>query len=315
MNRKSQTAQRNLMGLIGLTALGLVLLGIWITTQPDSKTESSQAIGGPPANELPHIHGLGFSSDGKQLIVPSHIGLAVFVDKHWERPDLPANDYMGYTSVDDGFYSSGHPGLQTELINPLGLVRSTDGGISVTTLGFAGETDFHTMAVGYQNHAIYVLNPAQNSKLAVGLHYSLDEGATWQTSAAQGLTDPVIQIAVHPIDASLIAVATESGLFISHDHGDTFDQMGDTTPVTAVSFHPDGEMLYFGYNTVFGYTLATEQVETFQTPDLGSDDVIGYIAAVQDKLAFATFSRDIYISEDQGDSWQQIAHQGKGIDL
>lgn len=46
--------------------------------------------------EIPHIHGLGFSSDGNRLLVPAHIGLLVYENNQWSQPDLPAHDYMGF---------------------------------------------------------------------------------------------------------------------------------------------------------------------------------------------------------------------------
>lgn len=58
-------------------------------------------------------------------------------------------------------------------------MKSTDGGKTLQKLGFEGESDFHLMSVGYTRHAIYLLNPGQNAKLAPGMHYSLDDGATW----------------------------------------------------------------------------------------------------------------------------------------
>lgn len=265
--------------------------------------------------DMPHIHGLGFSADGRQLIVPAHDGLRLFADGEWAVPDVAAHDYMGYTPVDEGFYSSGHPHPSSGLANPFGLVKSTDGGETLEKLGFEGESDFHLMGVGYENHAIYVLNPAPNSRLPAGMHVSLDDGQTWRPCAVRGLTGRPIQIAVHPTEANRVAVATEGGLFLSADSGDSFTRIGDSAPVTAVAFHPDGQTLLFGANRLSAYDLASEQITAVPTPTIAADDAIGYIAAnpVQDgEMALATFSRDIYLSPDNGQTWQQIAEDGKG---
>lgn len=56
---------------------------------------------------------------------------------------------MGYVATDNGFYSSGHPHPSAGLINPFGLIKSSDGGHTLTKLGFEGESDFHLMGVGY----------------------------------------------------------------------------------------------------------------------------------------------------------------------
>jgi hypothetical protein len=265
--------------------------------------------------EMIHVHGLGFSPDGSQLIVPAHDGLRIYADGKWVRPDVAAHDYMGYTPSSDGFYSSGHPDPSSGLVNPFGLIKSTDGGKTLAKLGFEGETDFHFMAVGFQNHAIYVGNPAANSILSAGVHYSLDDGQTWQQSALAGVSGQLIQMAVHPVDANQVALATEDGLWLSSDYGNTFTQVGDAGTVTAVTFSPDGKTLLFGYQGASGYDLASQQSVAMTTPMLGADDAIGYLAVnpVQaDEIALSTFNKDIYLSQDGGKSWIQIAENGKG---
>ncbi len=300
--------------VIGVLAL-LVFGGWYALGRAQGVTERTHEHSGDGV-DLPHIHGLGFSPDGQQLFVPAHVGFRVFADGAWLTPDVPAHDYMGYVATDDGFYSSGHPDPASGLANPLGLVKSTDGGKTLIKLGFEGESDFHLMGVGYQNHPIYVLNPAPNSTLPAGMYYSLDDGKTWQQSAMQGVTAQPIQIAVHPTEANIVALATEDGLLISSDHGDTFERIGEAGPVTAASFSPSGERLLFGYNTLYVYDLASKQIYALQTPGISADDAIGYIAVNpvrSDEIAFATFGRDIYLSQDGGQSWQQITQSGTGI--
>lgn len=265
--------------------------------------------------DLPHIHGLGYSADGSQLFVPAHTGLRIFADGVWLTPELPVHDYMGYTATDEGFYSSGHPGPGSDLPNPLGLVKSADGGKTLTTLGFGGETDFHIMGVGYKNHAIYVVNPAPNSRLSAGLHRSVDDGTTWQQRAMQGVTAQPIQLAVHPTDAEVVALATEAGAFLSTDAGMTFGQIGSPEPVTAVAWSPDGTQLVFGATTLSAYDLESKEITALNTPPIAARDAISAIAinpVQRDELTIATFERNIYRSENGGQDWQQIARAGTG---
>jgi hypothetical protein len=292
--------------------LVLLILGGWYALE----WNRSGGAGANTTVEIPHLHGLGFSADGRQLIVPAHDGLRIFADGSWQVPDAPANDYMGYAATDSGFYSSGHPAPGTTLANPLGLVKSTDGGKSLTMLGFAGESDFHTMAVGYRNHAIYVLNAVPNSRLGTGLYYSLDDGQTWQQSAAQGLTTRPIQLAVHPSEANVIALATEGGLLLSTDHGATLRPVPPVGQVTAAAFSSDGTQLLVGSTTLMLYTMADGQATSMRVPQLGAEDAISYIAvnpARAEEMAFATFERNIYRSEDSGQTWQQLARAGYSV--
>lgn len=265
---------------------------------------------------LPHIHGMGYLDNGERLIVAAHDGLRVFVDAEWLIPDLPVNDYMGFSPVDDGFYSSGHPGPDSALPNPLGLVRSIDDGLTLTALGFDRESDFHLMGVGYRTHAIYVLNPAANSRLDQGLHYSLNDGETWQQSRLDGLRAQPLALAVHPTEANVVALGTETGLLLSTDYGNQFALIGAPDPVTAVAFTPAGEQLLFGYRNVQTYDLASDEVEVLSIPDLGTQDAIAYIVAntaAPGEIAVASQERDIYLSHDGGRSWQAIARAGKGV--
>lgn len=264
--------------------------------------------------EIPHIHGLGFSPDGRQLIVPAHDGLRIYAEGKWSKPDIPAHDYMGYTPSSDGFYSSGHPNPSSGLVNPFGLIKSTDQGKTLVKLGFEGESDFHFMAVGYQNHAIYVGNAAANSTLPAGIHYSLDDGKTWQQSAMQGITAQPIQMAVHPIDANVVAMATEDGVWLSTDYGNSFTRAGDEGIATAVTFSSSGQTLFFGYQSLSSFDIASQQTTTMSAPTIAAEDAISNIAVnplQPDEMALATFNKDIYLSQDGSKTWTPIAEKGK----
>jgi hypothetical protein len=306
-----------LMG--GLIVLGL---GSWYMlggARGPAASRGDQPGGLPPMGQsvdLPHIHGLGFSPDGRQILVPAHTGLRTFAEGAWRTPDVPAHDYMGFVATDDGFYSSGHPAPGSALPNPLGLVKSMDGGTTLSQLGFAGESDFHLMGVGYRNHTIYVLNPAPNARLGAGLYYSLDDGASWQQSTMNGISGQPIQTAVHPSEASIVALATDTGVFLSSDYGATFTRVGSDGLVTAAAFHPDGTRLFFGATVLSTYDLHTEQVTILPTPAITGRDALSNIAAnaVQpDEVVIATFERNIFRTEDGGQSWQQLARSGTGI--
>jgi hypothetical protein len=85
---------------------------------------------------LKHVHGLAFSQDGQQLSIPSHDGLALYRDGHWSKAPGPEHDYMGFSAGRQAIYSSGHPANGSGLVNPLGLIKSSDGGSTWQQLGF-----------------------------------------------------------------------------------------------------------------------------------------------------------------------------------
>ena len=272
----------------------------------------------PSTVSFPHIHGLAFSSDGTQLIVPAHDGFRLYSEAAgWQDPaELPRRDYMGYSPVDSGFYSSGHPAPGSQDINPLGLVHSDDMGVSVTKLGLEGESDFHVMAVGYYNHAIYVLNPGPNSRMQAGIHYSMDDGATWTQSALNGLMAQPYQLAVHPSEPNILAAATPSGVYFSTDFADNFSLISASAQVASVAFSPAGDALFFALTDITRYDLSTEETLPVNSPPVQSGDAILYLAvgpADSSHLAAATSTNDIFLSTDGGASWQQIADNGRGL--
>ena len=129
------------------------------------------------------------------------------------------------------------------------------------------------------------------------------------------MTAQPIQIALHPREATTVALATDGGLFLSSDYGGSFERIGPADVVTAASFSPDGQHLYFGSNLLSSYDLASKEVRPMQSPPLAAEDAIGYVAVnpVQpQELAVATLGRDIFHSTDSGRTWKQIAQRGRG---
>lgn len=270
---------------------------------------------------MEHIHGLGFTSDGKQILIPAHNGLVSYSDGKWGNVDTPKNDYMGFQMVDNGFYSSGHPGPSSTLQNPIGIVKSSDLGKTLTKLGFEGESDFHGMAVGYKTHAIYVINEQTNTKLnSSGLFYSTDEAKTWTKSTAAGLNEEPTALAVHPTDEKTIAIGTKSGLLLSKDFGNHFEKLLPDLLITSLNFGEKGELLVAGANSpnLININLSTTVKQEIKLPPLDQDDAVSYIAQnPQDanEVAVATFKKDVYLSKDSGLNWTKIADKGNGISL
>ena len=264
-----------------------------------------------------HIHGLAYTKDGERLLVPVHAGLAVYENGKWAQGQGELHDYMGFTASDEGFYSSGHPALGSDYSNPLGLVKSTNEGKSITVLALEGEVDLHGLGVGYKSHTLYALNPHSNSKMSqVGLYYSEDEGKNWTNSSMLGIQEQIAAIAVHPEQSSVVALGTEAGAYISQDYGNTFTLIGPNQPVSALAFTMDGELLVATVGPNFGFVKIN--IETKQSADITSPvqagDVMIYMAqnpVNKEELAVATDQKNIYISKDTGVTWQQIVNNGE----
>jgi hypothetical protein len=173
---------------------------------------------------LMHVHGLSYSADGKQLFIPSHTGLAVYSEGRWSKAPGPEHDFMGFSATRGALYSSGHPAPGSALRNPFGLVKSNDGGKTWEHLGLTGEADFHVMAASYGAQIVYVYTPGPNSRMPQpGIYYTPDDGKTWTPSGGKGLSGRIAALAVHPSRAGVLAAATESGVYVSENHGPAGD--------------------------------------------------------------------------------------------
>lgn len=265
-----------------------------------------------------HIHGVGFTADGENALIPAHDGLRKLENGSWTVPEGDAHDYMGFTMIDSGFYSSGHPSLQTDYENPLGLVKSINEGGSIEMLGMEGEVDFHIMDAGYESHIIYAMNPEPHGTMPeTGLYRSEDE-TSWEQKQMEGLDGEILSLSAHPTDVDQAAVGTIDGVYLSEDQGDTFSPVSTAAPVPALTFLANGDLLYAestGPDTKLIVTADDEQTE-IPAPDIQEEDSTGYIAqnpAHPETLLVTTTERDIFYTEDLGESWEQQAEDGEEL--
>lgn len=285
---------------------------------------ASAAVAATPSRvdrtvKLIHVHGLSFSPDGARLIIPSHNGLALYENGRWSIAPGPAHDYMGFSATHDTLYSSGHPAAGSQLINPFGLIKSRDGGKSWKKLGLEGESDFHTLATSYTTNAVYVVNPAKNSRMNnPGIFHTRNDGLKWTRATADGLIGEPKSLAVHPSDANMVAAGTAKGLFLSRNSGESFERLGDGVEVIGATFDLDGKSLWFssysGRAALTRIALAHgAKAEALSLPIL-VEDAIAYIAqnpVRRNEMAIASFKRSVFLSKDLGRSWKRIAQNGE----
>lgn len=292
--------------------LALMVAGV-VPALEEARAQKSEGV------TLTHVHGLAYSTDGKQIMIPSHHGLAIYREGTWSMAPGPRHDYMGFAAAATRLYSSGHPAPDSGLVNPFGLIRSTDGGKTWDKLGLEGESDFHVLGVSWRKNAVYVWSPERNSRMpSPGLYFTLNDGCTWQRTAAEGLTGQPRSLAVHPDDAKTVAVATSAGIYLSRDSGDSFEPVSTKGQGLAVFFDLDGKHLW--YSSHDGSARLTRMAvqngaNTVSLPTL-TKDAVAYIAqnpARSSEYAIATFQRSVYVTQDRAKTWRQIAHNGKGL--
>ncbi|WP_408011508.1 F510_1955 family glycosylhydrolase [Pseudalkalibacillus sp. A8] len=276
---------------------------------------------------FPDIHGIGYSNNGEIIYVPAHDGIKAFENGRWSIPDLEKHDFMGFSKVDDGFYSSGHPAPGSDKKNPLGIVKYTNSNQTLEPLDLYGEIDFHGLAVGFESHAIYAFNPKPNSKMdEVGLYYSTDNAKSWNKSDMKGLDGNPTSMAVHPSKEYVVAIGTPTGLYLSTDSGMTFKEVVEDIQVTAITFSIEGNLLVGGAGIdelqdqgimLVTYDLESDEQKTLFNPVEKEDSIMYLAQAPTDPrtIALATGNKDIYVTQDRGESWNKIADKGESKTL
>jgi hypothetical protein len=295
------------------------ILGAALLLAPLAAAHHETPSGHAGAVTLTHVHGLAYSTDGMQLMVPSHHGLAVYREGKWSKAPGPMHDYMGFAATRTRIYSSGHPAPGSPLPDPFGLIRSVDGGTNWEKLGLVGESDFHLLAASWNTNAVYVWNAEKNSRMSSpGLHFTLNEGFMWQRAAAKGHAGKPRALAVHPGDPMTVAAATSSGIYVSRNSGDSFEPLARSAEGLAVFFDLNGYHLwhstYDGNPRLVRLELKGSAAAAVALPPL-RDDAVGYMAqnpANLKEYAIATFERSVFVSKDAGKTWKQIADRGSG---
>ncbi|WP_066172537.1 F510_1955 family glycosylhydrolase [Bacillus marinisedimentorum] len=267
--------------------------------------------------QVEHIHGIGYAGGKDAVFAASHEGLIAYQDGKWYETKEENHDYMGFQAVDSGFFASGHPESGSDLKNPLGLVKSENGGKSFEKQAFYGETDFHHMTAGYNNHMIYVVNQQPNSELQSGVYYSENEGENWKESKIEGFPAKPVALYAHPQENNKVAVAAADGIYLSDDYADTFKKVTESFPATAMAFKPEGGFIAATLRDekagLAVYSKESEKQKDIALPDI-SDDVIYYVAVSPEnpeEFVISTEQNNMYQTKDAGENWTQLMDAGE----
>ncbi|MGY1725171.1 F510_1955 family glycosylhydrolase [Blastococcus sp. SYSU DS0533] len=260
--RLARTAHRSLAG-----AILLISLTGCAATGDAAAPETADTTGTLPAA---HVHAVAVDPGDGALLLATHEGLITIGDDGRLAAAGPAIDLMGFTVAGpDHYLASGHPGLRTDLPNPVGLIESTDGGMSWRPLSRAGESDFHALtalpgggALGYDGSLHRTADgitweqldiPAEPHPLAAapdgqvlattgaGLLRSTDAGATW--APVDGA--PLLQVVTWSGDGTAAVGLTPDGaVWTSTDAAVSWAQRGqlDGTPQAVGATTADGDL-------------------------------------------------------------------------
>ncbi len=308
MSRKKKK-NRNKNGL-GWLLLGIMVVFIGLILFPKNETKNIS---------FPDLHGLSFSSDGTKLVAAVHDGLREYNEGKWTTPSGEKNDYMGYSPIKNGFYSSGHPGPTSNLKNPLGIVKSLDNGETIDVVDLHGEVDFHSLTVGYETEDLYVYTPEPNSKMKEpGFYYSMDKAKTWNEMDLSGLTGNPSTIIAHPTKKGVVVIGTDKGLYLSNDFGESFQLLSDDI-IASTGIISNQDELIVGENTdekkIIKIGLDNKEIKYVKLPKNIDGNIMNITTNYNnpDEIAFATDQINVYLTNNNGGDWKRIVDLGKGI--
>lgn len=283
--------------VLTLCVLGAVVAG----AEENGRLEFSRPV------PFPHIHGLGYSENGRVLYVPAHVGIRLYDGEGWS--EALSHDFMGVAPVAGGFFAGGHPSPGSGLPQPLGLVEVSLDDWSVTVLGLQGQVDLHVLTAGYHSRSLYAAVPSPGGR-GVALIRGRDNGSRWEACDSKGVDGTILGLAAHPTDSEGLAMVTDRGLYVSQDGCSSFQRASGQRGLRAAAWVPGGDRILFGGGGLFEYGVAARRVVERGSPRGEVITAIAVSPADTREIAVATEVVSLYLTRDGGQTWTGIVQRG-----
>ncbi len=287
---------------MGMIALSLIA-GLAIAAVSSGSAAGTEALSASQLKEHTHIHGLAVDrQDPEKLLIATHHGLFRAGSDGKTELISPVQDFMGFSpdpSDPKTLYASGHPTGGGNL----GFISSTDNGVTWHQIspGANGPVDFHQMTVSSADPQ--VLYGAYGA-----LQVSRDAGKTW--SIVGPLPEKLIDLAASAKNPDTIYAATEAGLSVSKDGGQSWEMTVHGAPVSLVEVTADGSV--FAFILGRGLVRSAEADMDFAPVSSGLGDRILLHLTVDPadmgRIFVASHQGDILASTDGGASWTELGH-------
>ena len=263
----------------------LLLFGFVITSSMASISHAKAET----LDSVSHIHHVKVV--GSKILVLTHEGLYELVGKNdMKLVGKERIDVMGFTSLGNVLIASGHPAVGSKMPNPIGVMKSLDGGLTWKPISLVGKVDFHFLEGAGSD--LYGAD-SQTGKLM----YSADSGKTWRDIGVNTFAD----IAVSPKISGMAIAIKDSELLLTEQAFKSTTKIKTTFKFTQVEwvksglYGLSGSSLYRSTNSGKSWT----KLSTFK-------GVPGILSA-SDQLMLVTVGSDIYTSNNEGKSFRKIS--------
>jgi len=273
------------MRMSGRSAL-LVRFFVFATVALTGFTHHASAV---TLDSVSHIHHVKVIEN--KVLVLTHEGLYELVGKNdMKLVGKDRIDVMGFTSLGKLLFASGHPAIGSKMPNPIGLVKSLDGGLTWKSVSLVGKVDFHFLEGAGTD--LYGAD-SQTGKLM----YSSDSGKTWKDLGENTFTD----IAVSPKMSGMAIAIKDSELLLTEQAFKSTTKIKNTLKITQIEWRKSG--LYgLGGSSLYKSTNSGKtwtKLSTFK-------GVPGILSA-SDQMMLVTVGSDIYTSNNEGKSFKKIS--------
>lgn len=289
-------------GVIVLLLFGLFWLG---SGKGSSQKNTENTL--TPASSFSHSHGIAIDiANASKVYIATHEGLYLLSeDKDLFQVGSVRDDLMGFSqhpSEIQTFFSSGHSARGGNI----GFQKTTDGGLTWERVsdGLGGRVDFHAMTVSQVNPEIAY------GFFAGRLQRSENGGRSWEYT--KGSVAPV-SLSSDPKNEGIVYAATQDGVLVSKDKGDTWESVSAQLEGGAVSvfvLDPLSTYALTFSEKLGGMGKSTDAGATWQkTQETFGGDIVLYIAfsKTEPTIAYALTERNsVYKSTDRGDSWSKV---------
>lgn len=264
-----------------------------------------------PGHGLPavrDIHGIAVDpSVPNRVYVATHYGLfRVDNDTTWTTITKEGFDMMGFAVHPRDpriMYASGHPATPTEADWSVGVVKSTDGGATWTTMALKNEVDFHALAVS-------LADPQRIWGYHLGKIYQSDDaGAHWTSTKLENVPS-MTSFASSATDPDLLFAGTSEGILQSKDAGKTWHPLrGSFGSVTAVATTIGNTSVIVAYAPLAGgFIRSTDggaNWTAFGTTGRRADSVsaLAIDPRTPETIYFGTFRGALLKTTDAGVHW------------
>ncbi|AXH93651.1 F510_1955 family glycosylhydrolase [Micromonospora aurantiaca] len=214
---------------IVVTALAAlaVLSAVVVFVLRDQGSSADHGAAGTGHDGFGHVHGVATDPGSGALYVATHVGLFRVDDAHTAvRVSKDALDLMGFTVVGPGhFLASGH---SEDGPANVGLIESTDGGVTWRAKSLSGAADFHGLQAAHGS--VYGYNSTDGAFMV-----SVDQ-RTWEQRSRVAMGE----FAVSPTDAQSILAVGRDGLQRSTDGGRSWQTVAGAPAVGLLAWDRTG---------------------------------------------------------------------------